>query len=81
MTNRRTLWDLAATDALEGRRVVFLADDVPHLVPKGSVGVVTSTGGSKACVQYDFPERGPRHPWRTVHLESKLHCLALEAAS
>jgi hypothetical protein len=77
--DRRTLWDLVATDALDGRRVRFKADDARDLVPKGSIGTVMSTCSDKALVEYVFPERGERNPWRTVHLESKFSRLELVA--
>jgi hypothetical protein len=77
VSDRRTLWDLVATDALDGRRVRFKADDVPELVPLGSIGTVMSTCSNAALVEYLFPERGERNPWRRVLLESKFSRLEL----
>ncbi len=54
-----TLSDLAGRDELVGRRVRFLAEDVPF-VPRGSVGEVVDfrTCEPKATVRYVVAHRG-----------------------
>jgi hypothetical protein len=76
-----TIADLAGAGLLEGRRVRFLAEDIPSWVPKGTIGTVTSVSSCerKAHVDFvreDYPEG---NPWRHVSVETRFACLELVA--
>jgi hypothetical protein len=75
-----TIGDLARLGALEGRRVRFLAEDIPYLVPKGTIGVVSWVSSEpKALVDFVREDYHDGHPWKHVHLETRLFNLELVA--
>lgn len=78
MSTRETIGDLARQGRLEGRRVRFLAEDIPSWVPKGTIGVVKWVSDvPRAIVDFERLDQSEKSAWRHIDLETRLENLEL----
>lgn len=73
-----TISDLARSGRLAGRRVRFLADDIPTWVPKGTIGIVKYVSEEpRVIVDFERTDLPEQSVWRHIDLETRLSCVEL----